>query len=155
MTEAARTTPHRPRKTRFVVGPAADLQPGMSTIVYPDKVKSGIGVFNVDGDFYALKNTCPHMGGPLCRGKVRGTSRAEVSADAQPEVLWERHGEILSCPWHHWEFEIKTGRTIFTSKQRVRGYPVEVVPPDVLARLKEGVETVPVLVEDAMLVIEL
>ncbi|MBI0374790.1 Rieske 2Fe-2S domain-containing protein [Streptomyces albiflaviniger] len=140
---------------RYVVGPAADLPPGSSTVVYPDRVKSGIGVFNVDGEFYALKNTCPHMGGPLCQGTVRGTSAAEVTPDKQPEVRWERTGEIVSCPWHHWEFEIKTGRTIFASRQKVRGYPVSVVPADVLERLREGVETVPVSVEDATIVIDI
>ena len=139
---------------RFVVGAAEDLPPGTSTIVYPEKVKSGIGVFNVDGEFYALKNTCPHMGGPLCRGTVRGTSAAEVSDDGALDVRWERSGEIVACPWHHWEFEIKTGKTIFKSRQKVRGYPVEVVPPDVLERLREGVETIPVSVEGATLVIE-
>jgi len=139
---------------RFVVGAAEDLPPGTSTIVYPEKVKSGIGVFNVDGEFYALKNTCPHMGGPLCRGTVRGTSAAEVSDDGTLDVRWERSGEIVACPWHHWEFEIKTGKTIFKSRQKVRGYPVEVVPPDVLERLREGVETIPVSVEGATLVIE-
>ncbi|MFG2276873.1 Rieske (2Fe-2S) protein [Streptomyces chartreusis] len=140
---------------RFVVGAAADLPPGSSTIVYPDRVKSGIGVFNVDGEYYALKNTCPHMGGPLCKGTVRGTSEAEVKPEGQPEVRWVRSGEIISCPWHHWEFEIKTGRTVFTSRQKVRGYPVSVVPADVLQRLKEGVETVPVSVEDATIVIDI
>ncbi|MEU3982812.1 Rieske 2Fe-2S domain-containing protein [Streptomyces sp. NPDC026672] len=140
---------------RYVVGPAAELPPGSSTVVYPDRVKSGIGVFNVDGEFYALKNTCPHMGGPLCKGTVRGTSEADVKADGQPEVRWVRTGEIISCPWHHWEFEIKTGRTIFTSRQRVRGYPVSVVPADVLERLREGVETVPVSVENATIVIDI
>ncbi|MCG7205123.1 Rieske (2Fe-2S) protein [Streptomyces arenae] len=140
---------------RYVVGPAAELPPGSSTVVYPDKVKSGIGVFNVNGEFYALKNTCPHMGGPLCKGTVRGTSAAEVTPDGQPEVRWERAGEIVSCPWHHWEFEIATGRTIFSSRQRVRGYPVSVVPADVLERLEKGVETVPVSVEDATIVIDI
>lgn len=139
---------------RYVVGAVTDLPPGSSTVVYPDKVKSGIGVFNVDGEFFALKNTCPHMGGPLCQGTVRGTSEAMVTADAQLEVRWVRSGEIISCPWHHWEFEIKTGRTIFTSKQRVRGYPVSVEPADIAQRLKAGVETVPVSVEDATVVID-
>ncbi|MFC9557716.1 Rieske (2Fe-2S) protein [Rhodococcus sp. NPDC056960] len=140
---------------RYVVGAVADLPPGSSTVVYPDKVKSGIGVFNVDGEFYALKNTCPHMGGPLCKGTVRGTSTAEVTPNKAPEVKWVRDGEIISCPWHHWEFEIKSGRTIFASKQRVRPYPVSIEPAEVMERLKAGVETVPVAVEDASVVLDI
>ena len=139
---------------RYVVGAVADLPPGTSTVVYPEKVRSGIGVFNVDGEFYALKNTCPHMGGPLCKGTVRGTSQAEPLDDGQPQMNWVRSGEIVACPWHHWEFDIKTGRTIFTSKQKVRGYPVSVEPAEVMARLKAGVETVPVAVEDATVVLD-
>lgn len=139
---------------RYVVGAVTDLPPGSSTIVYPDKVKSGIGVFNVDGQFYALKNTCPHMGGPLCRGRVRGTSMAEVRDDDRVGMRWVREGEIIACPWHHWEFEIRTGRTIFSSRRRVRSYPVSIQPPEALERLRAGVETVPVSVEDATVVID-
>jgi len=140
---------------RYVVGLVSDLPPGGSKVVYPEKVKSGIGVFNVDGEFYALKNTCPHMGGPLCKGRVRGTSAAQLPEDGQPEVHWVRHGEIIACPWHHWEFEIKTGKTIFESRQKVRTYPVAIESAEELERLKEGVETIPVTVENSTIVLEL
>jgi nitrite reductase (NADH) small subunit len=139
---------------RYVVGPVADLPPGSSKVVFPEKVKSGIGVFNVNGEFYALKNTCPHMGGPLCVGRVRGTSAAQMPPDCQPEVHWVRHGEIVSCPWHHWEFDIKTGRTIFESRQKVRSYPVSIETADEFERLKAGVETIPVSVEGATVVLD-
>jgi nitrite reductase (NADH) small subunit len=139
---------------RYVVGAVNQFPPGSSTIVYPDEVTSGIGVFNVDGEFYALKNTCPHMGGPLCRGRVRGTSIADVTADGRLEMHWVRNGEIISCPWHHWEFEIKTGQTIFSSRRRAVNYPVSIEPPEVVERLQAGVETVPASVEDAMVVID-
>lgn len=140
---------------RFVVGAVDDLPPGSSTIVYPEKVKSGIGVFNINGEFFALKNTCPHMGGPLCKGHVRGTSEAELPADGMPQMHWVRDGEVVSCPWHHWEFEIKTGKTIFKSNQKVRSYPVKIESPEELERLKAGVETVPVSVEGAAVVLEI
>lgn len=140
---------------QYIVGPVSELPPGATTVVYPDKIKSGIGVFNVDGEFYALKNTCPHMGGPLCKGRVRGTSTAELPEDEQPEIHWVRNGEIVSCPWHHWEFEIKTGKTIFESKQKVRSYPVEITTQEEFERLKAGVETIPVKVEDAIIVLEI
>ncbi|PDT50876.1 (2Fe-2S)-binding protein [Sinorhizobium americanum] len=140
---------------RYVVGAVADIPPGASTIVYPDKVKSGIGVFNIGGEFYALKNTCPHMGGPLCKGRVRGTTEADVSDENRVAMHWVRDGEIIACPWHHWEFDIKTGRTLFESRQKVRSYPVTVEPPEVLERLKAGVETVPVSVDGATVVLEI
>lgn len=140
---------------RFVVGPASEIPPGTVTVVYPDKVKTGIGVFNVDGEFFALKNTCPHQGGPLCKGRVRGTSEPRLPEGQQPEMEWTRNGEIISCPWHHWEFEIRTGHTIFPSKDRVRSYRVEMATPEELARLREGVETYDVKIEDATVVVEI
>ena len=139
---------------RYVVGAVKDFPPGSSTIVYPDKVKSGIGVFNVDGEFYALRNTCPHMGGPLCRGRIRGTTAAETTGDDRVGMRWVRDGEIIVCPWHHWEFDIKTGQTIYASRQRARSFPVTIERPEVLERLQAGVETIPVSVEDAAVVLD-
>lgn len=136
----------------FVVGAVADLPPGSSTIVYPEKVKSGVGVFNIDGEYYALKNTCPHMGGPLCKGRVRGTT--EAATDGKKIGLhWVRDGEVVACPWHHWEFDIRTGKTLFASRQKVRSYQVTVEPPEVMERLKAGAETVPVTVEGSMVIL--
>jgi nitrite reductase (NADH) small subunit len=136
-----------------VVGPADELAPGTVTIVYPSSVPAGIGVFNVAGAFYALKNTCPHMGAPLCRGLVTGTARER--GDGVLGVEWEREGEIVRCPWHHWEFEIKTGRTVFPSRNRVRSFAVSVESPEVAERLRAGVETYPVRVEEALVVVQL
>jgi nitrite reductase/ring-hydroxylating ferredoxin subunit len=140
---------------RFVVGPASSIPPGTKTIVYPAGEAQGIGVFNVDGVFYALRNVCPHMGAPLCYGPITGTAEARQCDDGPPEIDWVQEGEVVSCPWHHWEFEIKTGRTIFPSKNRVRRFPVTVEPGDVEARLRAGVPTYPVGVEDSMVVLDL
>lgn len=82
-----------------------------------------IGVFNVEGEFYALRNLCPHEGAELCKGTVTGMNLpSEVG-----EYNWVREGEILRCPWHAWEFDIKTGKSIFNPhKVRVACYDVEV-----------------------------
>ena len=141
---------------RYVVGPARSIPEGTVRVVHPDQEPAGIGVFNVDGEFYALRNRCPHMDGPLCSaGTITGTSRARVRADGVPEVEWERDGEIIACPWHRWEFEIRTGRTVFPSRRRVRRYPVTVEPPAVQERLRAGVPTYPVTVEDGTVILEL
>ncbi len=136
----------------YVVGAVADFPPGSSTVVFPEKVKSGVGVFNISGEYYALKNTCPHMGGPLCKGRVRGTTEGTTDGTTVG-MRWVREGEIVACPWHHWEFDIRTGKTTFASKQKVRSYEVSVEPPEVIERLKAGVETVPVTVEGSMIVL--
>lgn len=84
-----------------------------------------IGVFNVKGQFFAVRNRCPHKGAPLCRGVVKGLVVA-------PELYTfevEREGEILRCPWHGWEFDLTTGRSVFNPhKLRVKRYDVSVEP---------------------------
>lgn len=141
--------------SRFVVGPVGAIEPGGTLIVHPEGFRNGIGVFNVEGEFFALRNVCPHMGAPLCQGVVTGTAEARVRDNGAPEIGWIRDGEIIACPWHHWEFEIRTGRTIFPSGRRVRRYPVSIETPEIEARLRRGAQTVPVQVEEATIVLEL
>lgn len=107
-----------------VVGRVSDLPPGERRIVEVDG--RSIGVFNIGGRYYALRNTCPHQGAPLCLGSLGGTA-----VPSRPgEYVWERDGEILSCPWHGWEFDVTTGRSIFNPhRTRVRSYEVSVEPP--------------------------
>lgn len=90
-----------------------------------------VGVFNVGGSFYALKNVCPHQGGPLCEGTVTGTTAAAFHSGEEPELVWIREGEILRCPWHHWEFEIATGKVLFGPRWRVASYEVSARPAEV------------------------
>ena len=147
--------------SRFTVGPAAAIPPGSVRVVKPEGEGAGIGIFNVDGEFFALRNRCPHMGAPLCAGSIKGTSAACTRPSGAFEIAWGRRGEVVACPWHPWEFEIRSGRTVFPSKQRVRRYDVELEPAPPMpgpasaleARLQRGAETVPVVVEDANLVL--
>src|SRR5579862_4695778 len=115
------------KTTLFEVGPASEIHVGARKIVFPNG-GTGIGVFNVDGRYYAVKNTCPHMGAPLCRGKLTGTTKPLRIEDGHVGMEWIREGEILRCPWHHWEFDLLTGRTLFPSRQRVATYKVTVEP---------------------------
>lgn len=105
----------------FAVAPVAEMPPGSSKIVVADR--TSVGVFNVDGTYHALRNSCPHQGGPLCRGAVTGTTEA----DDPSEVRFVRDGEIVRCPWHHWEFDITTGESLFNRRRRVRKYETAVV----------------------------
>ena len=66
-----------------------------------------IGVFNIGGEYFALANTCFHQNGPLCRGTVGGTLVADAASGWRSE--WRLDGEVIVCPWHSLEFEIKTG----------------------------------------------
>ncbi|MBV7339869.1 Rieske (2Fe-2S) protein [Chloroflexi bacterium TSY] len=82
-----------------------------------------IGVFNIDGEYFALRSMCPHQGGPLCEGLVTGFLMSQVPG----EYEYTRQGEILRCPWHGWEFDVKTGQSwVDPEKTRVRTYPVSI-----------------------------
>src|SRR3954452_21493982 len=106
---------------RHVVGHISEIPVGGLKIVEVEG--RSIGVFNVDGAFYALRNQCPHELAPLCRGLITGTT-----LPSQPgEYIWARDGEIIRCPWHGWEFDIANGRSIFNPhRMRVKSYRVTV-----------------------------
>jgi len=135
---------------RHIVGRASELPPGTSKIV--DANGRSVGVFNVNGQYYALLNRCPHQAAPLCQGAVKG-----MAMPSKPgEYVWAREGEILRCPWHGWEFDITTGRSIFNPhRMRVRTYEVTVesVDEDSGGDENERVETYPVTVEDGLVIL--
>ncbi len=131
---------------RHVVGRVSELPPGERKIVEAEG--RSIGVFNVQGRFYALRNSCPHQAAPLCLGAIKG-----MALPSKPgEYVWGREGEILRCPWHGWEFDITTGRSIFNPhRMRVRTYEVTVEPEQ--PEEDESVETYPVTVEDGLIIL--
>ena len=130
---------------RHVICRASELQPGEVKIVEAEK--RSIGIFNIHSDFYALRNTCPHKGAPLCRGIINGL----VVSDEPLQMHMTRDGEIVRCPWHGWEFDITTGRSVYNPhRMRVRTYNVAV---EQIAEEDPSVETYPVKVEDDYIVL--
>ena len=108
---------------RYVVGTVDDIPPGERKIV--DIGGRQVGVFNVGGEYFAVLNRCPHQGGSLCSGRQTGLVTAE--RPGQYEVT--RSGEIIRCPWHGWEFDLRTGQSWFDPRAvRVRRYDVSVEP---------------------------
>jgi nitrite reductase/ring-hydroxylating ferredoxin subunit len=99
-----------------------DLPPGSMKLVPAGKF--GVGVYNIDGAFYAIANYCSHEGAPLCAGYVRGTT--EFDPETPDRVRHVRRGEIARCPWHQWEFDITTGANMADPRKRVRTYRVDV-----------------------------
>jgi len=137
---------------KYVVGTVTEIPPGQRKIVEVEGIS--IGVFNVRGAYYALRNRCPHQGGPLCLGSVKGTALPS----APGEYLWAREGEILRCPWHGWEFDLLTGRSLCNPhKVHVRAYEVSVEPGAGHPAEEEdpSVDTFPVTVEADRVVLHL
>ncbi|TAK23255.1 MAG: Rieske (2Fe-2S) protein [Chloroflexota bacterium] len=96
---------------------------------------SEVGVFNIDGRFYALTNACVHQGARVCLGKVSGT--------ALPSRVYEfkygHEGRILRCPWHGWEYDVTTGESLFDPATRVVTYPVIVRDGAVYVAVEERI----------------
>ena len=145
---------------RYIVASVDEIPPGERKVV--DIAGRSIGVFNVHGEYYALRNRCPHQGGPLCTGPVGGF----VSSSGPGEYHLTRHGEILRCPWHGWEFDIRTGQSWFDpTRVRVRSYDVTLEPAGVASdpsapqpvELEKGpyvAEIYPVAIEQHHVVVE-
>lgn len=86
-----------------------------------------IGVFNIDGEYYAYANWCAHQGGPVCEGGTTGQQSASFDRETlETTVEWERDGEILVCPWHGWQFNLTTGDCPSRPSRRLPTYPVRV-----------------------------
>jgi 3-phenylpropionate/trans-cinnamate dioxygenase ferredoxin subunit len=106
---------------RYIVSTASDLPPGTRKIV--DVAGRSIGVFNVGGEYFALRNRCPHQGGPLCEGRLAGF----VESSGPGDFRYSRRGEILRCPWHAWEYDIRTGQSYFNpAVVRVRQFDASI-----------------------------
>jgi nitrite reductase/ring-hydroxylating ferredoxin subunit len=84
--------------------------------------KHEVGVFYVDGEFYAWLNYCPHFAAPVCRGEICGTRLPSHVY----EYKFGLEGQILRCPWHGWEFDLKTGQHLADEKTKLKGVPLEI-----------------------------
>ncbi len=145
---------------KYVVARVDEIPPGGRKIV--EVAGRSIGLFNLDGEFYALRNRCPHQGGPLCQGLLLGI----VHGGRPGEFFYEPRRAILACPWHGWEFDIRTGQSLCDPvRLRTRRYPVSVESGQRLLAAGESpvpsrvrgpyvAETYPVSVEGLYLVVE-
>jgi 3-phenylpropionate/trans-cinnamate dioxygenase ferredoxin subunit len=111
------------------VAEAAEIPVGERKLISVDG--RSLGVFNVGGTFVSVLNVCPHALAPVCLGRVSGTTLPSEPG----EYRWGREGEVLTCPWHGWEFDLRTGTALTGGKLRLRLYPTEVENGTVFVRL--------------------
>ena len=105
--------------TRHPVAQAGEIPPGGRKLVTVGRIQ--VGVFNVAGEFKAYRNACPHAGAPVCVGRISGTSQPSRVY----EYIYGSEGCILRCPWHGWEFDLRTGEHLVDPETRLKAVPVE------------------------------
>lgn len=99
-------------------------------------VKAGpreIGVVRrADGTVNAVRNWCPHKGAEVCKTQLSGT----MLPGAPGTLTWGHEGEIVRCPWHGFEFDIRTGKRPYSdSRMRLRVYPARIADGQILVDL--------------------
>lgn len=133
---------------KYVIGKVEQIPPGKRKLV---EIRGRqIAIFNLNGDFFGILDRCPHQGASLCKGQIVGL----VESEEPGEYKFSRQNEIIRCPWHGWEFDIRTGRSrCEPGKIRATLYPVTVNDKDQLTDGEYVTETFDVDVEGQYLVI--
>jgi nitrite reductase (NADH) small subunit len=108
---------------RHVIPEAIDLKPGETTSV---TIKGrAIVLANVGGKLYATSAVCAHQGGPVDRGRLFDDFQARVDSSGKVEEYLASKGTVIACPWHGWEYDIRTGRCLWNSDFALATYRVE------------------------------
>lgn len=134
---------------KYVVAPVEEIPPGGRKLV---EVRGRpIVIFNLGGEFFGMLDRCPHQGGSLCEGHLVGL----VEASQPGEYKFSRQNEIVRCPWHGWEFDIRTGQSM-CEPDRIKAtqYDVNVAPGDAVTEGPYVAETFDVTVEEKYVVVE-
>ena len=135
---------------RHVVAAVDELPPGTRKFLEIDG--RPIAVFNINGEYFGLLNRCPHQGASLCEGPLIGLAQSSTPG----EIEYSKLGEIIRCPWHGWEFDIKTGQSyVDPEKTFLRTYPVEAVAGESVVKGPYVAETIPVQADERYVVVEM
>ena len=144
------STATAPARTRHVVARVDEVKPGDRKLV--DVGGRPVALFNLNGEFFAIGDKCPHEAGSLCKGKIVGLAEADMPG----EYRLSRPGEVIKCPWHGWEFDIRTGQSYCEPSQvRVRAYDASVAHGDEVLKGPFKAETFNVSIEEDYVVITL
>lgn len=112
--------------TRIEVASVEDLDNGDRILVETEDDQS-IGVFNIDGEYFALQNRCLHRDGPVCRGDIDGKLRSEWEKPGEPENRkYDFDTPTITCPLHGWEYEVATGKHVGDESYQLNTYDVVV-----------------------------
>jgi nitrite reductase/ring-hydroxylating ferredoxin subunit len=134
---------------QHIVATVDDIPPGQRKLVNVEG--RDIGIFNVGGEYFAVGNRCPHEGASLCKGRIVGL----VESSEPGSYQFSRRGELLRCPWHGWEFDLRTGKSwCEPDRTKVRSFDLKVEAGGALVEGALQAETFPVSIEKQYVVIE-
>jgi nitrite reductase (NADH) small subunit len=92
----------------YHAGKAADYTEGDRKVLACGDAE--IGVFLIDGQFYAWHNRCSHRAGPVCQGRIMKRVVEPVDAGGRVRTLDYHDSDVhIVCPWHGYEFDLATG----------------------------------------------
>ena len=95
-----------------------------------------IGVRRSGGEFFAYENRCLHQGGPVCEGLL--VNLVEEVVGEGGELLERRFAKDevhLVCPWHAFEYDLRTGELVTDRRRKLTGYEVVVRDGEVFVRV--------------------
>jgi len=92
-----------------------EIKDGQGTVVLVNEKE--IALFNIQGNFYAIDNNCCHRGGPLAEGEIED--------------------KIVTCPWHGWKFDVKTGECIMPGSAKLNSYNINIKGEEIFISIGE------------------
>jgi len=112
------------------VGKRVDFKEGDRRIVQTER--GDVGLFHHQGEFFAYANTCAHSGGPACEGVMMPKVLDIIAEDRtyQGQTFDESEMHFV-CPWHGWEYNLKTGVCVGEPRVKLRKYEVALRGDDV------------------------
>ena len=115
----------QPDVLRWIAGMTAECVEGGRLVI--DAGVHSIGIFRVDGELYAYHNICVHRGGPVCQGKMlpRVVEVIDPETKMQHGLSFDNSDPHVVCPWHGFEYSIKTGFHAVDKTIRLKSVPVE------------------------------
>ena len=121
---------------RVNIGSASEFSDPGRKVVALDRFE--VAVFKLDGEFFAYLNHCPHMGGPVCQGKMIAKVDEIIAEDRTSKgMAFSKTRMHIVCPWHGYEFDIRTGVHPGNSRARLRKVPVAISEGDVIVDVPE------------------
>lgn len=109
---------------QYLVGAKSEFSEGSRKVISCDGTE--IGVFLIDGAFYAWHNECSHRNGPVCQGRLYKRVLEPVDANGETRMLaFDDDVTNIVCPWHGYEYDVKTGKNQGSDLFRLKPAKVE------------------------------